>query len=621
MDYRRNLMGRTLAMLRRFMGRQSSIGPRINFNQAWLKAAFIVSGYVLFFILLNRLSLFLRASSGISLKYLPEGLSMALLLRYGLKFGPLLIIRPFFKGLWIYPSPLGLPVLIALGSISVVIYTLAAFILRKGLKNDNQLQDLKGILRFVGVVILSTLFVSIGTLSGLYSMELVPKNLFFLKMFHLWMGDALGIISLTPFLLINIFPRLSGVPPSEPEFEPQGRERKTRTSGGSTRILEMLLQVASIILVLAIVFWPGANQNFRHFYFCFIPIIWIALRHGIRGATFGILAVNIGILLVLSEWDAPLREIADTQVFNLTITLTSLFLGAAVSDRRKAIATLFHNEERLRQTQKMEVVERLVGGIAHDFNNILTTINGYCDLLLERAEPAHPFRMALQEIRIAGGRAARLTGDLLTISRKRVAANAAIDLNATVSLMESTLRRLTGSQIEFSLRLAPGPSWIKAEPGQLERVVLNLFLNANEAMPNGGVLTIRTDKIELAKDIPCFNGEVAIGTYMVLTVSDTGIGMTPELQTHIFEPFFTTKNTAKGAGLGLPTVYGIVEQAGGKIEFRSEPGKGSVFRIYFKAVATPASNWALSFPNPGDWNENSGHEWSRLDGDFGQGKF
>ena len=252
------------------------------------------------------------------------------------------------------------------------------------------------------------------------------------------------------------------------------------------------------------------------------------------------------------------------------------------------ISTRRRLEEQLRQAQKMEAVGRLSGGIAHDFNNLLGIIIGYGEILDEELDPAHPLRESVGEVLKAGRQAASLTRQLLAFSRQQVLAPKVLDLSVVISEVEKMLGRLIGEDIELSTISEPELGRVKTDQGQIEQVILNLAVNARDAMPHGGKLIIETSNVEVdevfAQQSPY---PIEIGSYVCLAVRDTGVGMNAATQAQIFEPFFTTKEKGKGTGLGLSMVYGVVKQSGGYITVNSELGAGTTFKIYLPRVDAP----------------------------------
>ena len=257
------------------------------------------------------------------------------------------------------------------------------------------------------------------------------------------------------------------------------------------------------------------------------------------------------------------------------------------TERKQAATLLQKTEEQLRQAQKMEAVGRLAGGVAHDFNNVLTAIFGYTDLLLDQFDGDDPRRVDVEEIRRSAERAATLTRQLLAFSRKQILQPKVVDLNQVIAGIQPLLTRLVGEDITLTVHAEPSLWRVRADPGQVEQVLMNLAANARDAMPEGGPLSIATANRHVDAAQAGERTGLRPGAYAVISVTDGGCGMPPTVREHIFEPFFTTKEQGKGTGLGLATVYGIVKQSGGGVYVDSEEGRGTTVEVLLPPLPAP----------------------------------
>ncbi len=267
-----------------------------------------------------------------------------------------------------------------------------------------------------------------------------------------------------------------------------------------------------------------------------------------------------------------------------------------VSERKRSESERKRLEQQLEHATKMEAVGRLAGGIAHDFNNLLTALSGFAEIVLDELPEGHPLREGAKQTLKTCQRSTSLVRRLLAVSRRQVQQLAEMDLNPKIAEIEKVLRSVLGEDVELVVNLEPGLGYVRADESQIEQVLLNLAVNARDAMPTGGRLTIRTANVEVEDSLERHPLGIQPGQYVLVSISDNGVGMDAETLQHIFEPFFTTKERGKGTGLGLATVYGIVNQSGGHVSAESEPGRGATFKIYLPRIrpsGTPASHSAL----------------------------
>ncbi len=332
--------------------------------------------------------------------------------------------------------------------------------------------------------------------------------------------------------------------------------------------------------------------------FAFFPLVGLAgLRFGARGAsTLTALAGFATIAAAMTGSHALLGvpegfRLVVLHLFLMLASLTGLVLAGLMAEREEALQRRLALEEQLRHSQKMEAVGRLAGGIAHDFNNLLTAIIGYNEIVLEALPPGHASRDDAEEIGRAAMRAAELTKQLLAFSRRQVLQPQVVNLNAALGQVEPMLRRVLGADVAVTIAPRAAHPLVRVDRGQLEQVIMNMVVNARDAMPDGGRLTVETADAILDETASHLHRDARPGAYVVLAISDTGIGMSPEVRARIFDPYFTTKDVGKGTGLGLSTAYGILQQSDGHVTVYSEVGMGTTFRVYLpraEAVAEPA---------------------------------
>ncbi|MBI1897023.1 MAG: PAS domain S-box protein [Acidobacteria bacterium] len=294
-----------------------------------------------------------------------------------------------------------------------------------------------------------------------------------------------------------------------------------------------------------------------------------------------------GSVVEVSVWSAQLRDGAGM--------VTGVVVVVADNTERKRL------EEQFRQVQKMEAVGRLAGGVAHDFNNLLTVIAGYCQMLLDRLDPSDPLHEDMEQVLKAADRATALTKQLLAFSRKQVVQPKVVDLGALVHDMNHMLKRLVGEDIDLQVLVHEPVGKVKVDPGQIEQVIVNLVVNARDAMALGGRVTIELENAEIDREFLSRHLGLESGPYLMLAVSDTGIGIPPEIRAHLFEPFFTTKEKGRGTGLGLSTSYGVVKQSKGEIVVYSEVGRGTTFKVFLPRVEEPLDAEVIGAPERDRW--------------------
>jgi signal transduction histidine kinase/ActR/RegA family two-component response regulator len=504
----------------------------------------------------------------------PAGLAVALIYIGGYRLLPGIVLGSFLVGIVRHPWPLALIV----ASVQIVQPIVDVRILR-ALKFDPKLERVRDpiLLALVagpaGALLAAVLAIGLYFAGGRISQERLAYE------FVLWwMRDWLGVMVAAPLVFAWVYGR--------------GIAWTWRRAGESLALFLVLFLSSQVMFGLWGVF---ATRNVP-VAFVFFPIVgWAGLRFGPRGAATIVALISGFAIAIAGMRIGPFSEFPIEFVHSLFFaflslgSLSGLLLAAIMAERDDAMTKRLLLEEQLRHSQKMEAVGRLAGGIAHDFNNLLTAIIGYTEIVLHGLDPKDERRADAEEIGRAAMRAADLTRQMLAFSRRQVLQPKIIDLNKALTKVEPMLRRMIGEDIVLTVNGRAANAFVRVDPGQVEQVVMNLVVNARDAMPQGGRLNVETGGAMLDEVAVADTPDARPGDYVVLSVSDTGVGMPPDVRARIFEPYFTTKDVGKGTGLGLSTAYGIVRQSDGHIAVASEPGSGTTFRIFLpRSEAPPA---------------------------------
>ena len=588
----------------------------------------MVAGYFLLWFLLWKAAALYELTPNISVWYPPAGLTLALLLLFGLRYLPVVFALELLIGfgIWLPHDPLGwmlFPVIITGG------YGLVAGLLLYVLHFDSRLLRLRDVVWFILIGVGGALLVATAGMVLFVTTGMTPAPEYWRGLLHWWIGDALGITILTPVLLLYGQPLRRWVFAQASSLESQAQAvSRTRLPRLSLRlVVKLVLHGLMIFLALWMAFFlftPVAGDS-HTWHLLYFPIIWIAFRYGLRGSTVAVLAINVATIGIFKFFQIP-SLLIELQIFMLSMSLLSLILAAVIGEQKadqkvlqrvqeklksrtaklsvinrqlsEEITTRRQAEEALLQAQKMEAVGQLTGGVAHDFNNLLTIITGNLQMLEEQLREDPLLGRLVQGALKAAAQGAELIGKLLVFSRRQALRPQPIDLNQLLGNMTELLHRTLGETIAIETRLERElwPALVDAH--QVEMALLNLAVNARDAMPHGGTLTIATTNITLGEDYAAREAEVSPGDYVLLAVSDTGTGIPPAMTKQVFEPFFTTKATGKGSGLGLSMVYGFAKQSGGHIKIDSEPGQGTTVKLYLPRATDFAERPAEPGPFP-----------------------
>jgi signal transduction histidine kinase/CheY-like chemotaxis protein len=502
----------------------------------------------------------------------PAGLAVALIYIGGYRLLPGIVLGSFLLGIFRNPWPLAL----LAASIQIIQPIVDVRILR-ALKFDPRLERVRDPVILALVAGPAGAFIAAVTATGLlFVADRLPEERLAYEFVLWWMRDWLGVMVAAPLVFAWTY----------------GRE----IAWTWRRVAEGVALFVVMFLTSQIMFglWGLFATRNVPVAFVFLPIVgWAGLRFGPRGAA-TVVALISGFAIAIAGMrvgpfsDLPIEFVHALFFAFLSVSsLSGLLLASIMAERDEAMTKRLLLEEQLRHSQKMEAVGRLAGGIAHDFNNLLTAIIGYTEIVLHGLDPKDDRRADAEEIARAAMRAADLTRQMLAFSRRQVLQPKIIDLNKALTKVEPMLRRMIGEDIVMTVNGRAANAFVRVDPGQVEQVVMNLVVNARDAMPQGGRLNVETGSALLDEAAVADMPDAQPGDYVVLSVSDTGVGMPPEVRARIFEPYFTTKDVGKGTGLGLSTAYGIVRQSDGHIVVASEPGSGTTFRIFLPRSEAP----------------------------------
>ncbi|OFW42051.1 MAG: hypothetical protein A3J29_04850 [Acidobacteria bacterium RIFCSPLOWO2_12_FULL_67_14b] len=502
----------------------------------------------------------------------PVGLAVAVTYLGGYRLLPGVVLGSFLLNVSRHPLPWS----VFLAAAQVIQPVVAVRILR-ALKFDDRLERARDpLILSLAAGPLGALSAAVTVIGTSYLVGRTAADEFIYEIMLWWLRDWLGVMITTTLIFTWI--------------------RGRKIDWAWTKIAEGGLLIFALWGSTQLMFglWGFFARRNVPIAFVFFPLMgWAGLRFGPRGAATVVALVAAYAMSIASLGLGPFVafpiELIQFLLFMFLSmgSLSGQLLAAIMAERDEAMAKRLVLEEQLRHSQKMEAVGRLAGGIAHDFNNLLTAIIGYTEIVLYSLDPKDERRADAEEIGRAAMRAADLTRQMLAFSRRQVLQPKVISLNTALAKVEPMLRRVIGEDIVMTVTGKAAHAHVRVDPGQVEQVVMNLVVNARDAMPQGGRLTVETADAILDADAVAEQADARPGPYVMLSVSDTGVGMPPEVRARIFEPYFTTKDVGKGTGLGLSTAYGIVRQSDGLISVSSEMGLGTTFRIYLPRAEAP----------------------------------